>query len=179
MAEESKSATATTPKKSPIAAAQEARRNKPAGKREEVQSKDAFVSTYKDALKKHLNVETSNHKAWMFFKLAVNTCFNMARNQPVSLSGIGRFSLLESQRSVKLGKPAKRMRFKASQRVIRMLNDGTDFLSDMSIDEIAESKPKAEAKKPAVKKTETKTTETATKPATEPAAAATASKDLI
>lgn len=102
-----------------------AKSNKP---REEVHSKDAFVEQFQAALKEHLHIEVSKAKAWDIYKVGMNSSFQLAAKKPLSLSGIGRFSILSSKRSEKANKPALRMRFRASSRVNEVLNEGKSFL---------------------------------------------------
>ena len=98
-------------------------------KRQEVHTKSDLVDTLASAIREQLGIKISKDKAWRLFKLCMNVAFSLAAVKALSLSGVGRFSVLTSQRSVQKNKPALRMRFKASQRVNNVLNAGGDFLA--------------------------------------------------
>lgn len=100
--------------------------------RETVFSKDDLVNKLQAALESRLNLKVSKSKTWELYKLGFAVSYELAAEQPLSLSGIGRFSVLESQRSAKANKPAKRMRFRTSSRTTELLNGSKDFYADLA-----------------------------------------------
>lgn len=113
--------------------------------REEVNSKDQFVEAFTQNLRGILDLKVSKQTAWDIFKLGMNSAFELGRAKPLSLSGIGRFSVLTSKRSQKINKPALRMRFRASSRVNEDLNGGKPFVTAPEVKPAAPAAPAAKA----------------------------------
>jgi len=111
-----------------------------------VASKDDYVAAAQPALEKVLGTRVSKTKVWDSFKILMAAAFSVASSgKALSLSGVGRFNVYDSQRSVKVGKPAKRMRFRSSVSVTRVLNEGGDFLVEMSREEATVAAPEVKA----------------------------------
>lgn len=131
----------------PASPAADVSAKKVARPREAVLSKDHLVLAFQARLEK-FGLKVSKAKAWTIYKLAFACSYDLAKTTTLSLSGIGRFSVLESQRSVALGKPAKRMRFRTSARTTDLLNSTGDFFTDLH-EEVAEEAATASPATPA------------------------------
>lgn len=99
--------------------------------REEVFSKDDLVVSLQSRLKENLGISLSKANVWELYKLGFAVSYELAATKPLSLSGIGRFSVLSSKRSEEVGKPALRMRFRTSARTSEILNGDKNFYADL------------------------------------------------
>lgn len=106
--------------------------------RAEVFSKDDLVATFAPVLEAIVGARLSKQKVWDTYKAAMGSTFSLCAKKSLSLSGVGKFYVFDSQRSLAKEKPAKRLRFRPSSRVIETLNSGGDFLAVASAPEVPE-----------------------------------------
>lgn len=113
--------------------------------RAKVYSKEDLVAAFHPALEAIVGARLSKQKAWDAYKAAMGATFQLCSRQSLSLSGVGKFYTFESKRSIAKDKPAKRLRFRPSSRVIETLNTTGDFMAAAAAPEAPESAPITEA----------------------------------
>lgn len=96
-------------------------------------TKEAFVDKLVEVYGRIFGKRISRNLAWVVYKAGFQVSFELAQHGiPVSLAGVGKFEVMDSQRSVQKGKPAKRMRFRTSTAVNDGLNTaGHNFLAEL------------------------------------------------
>jgi len=112
--------------------------------RSKVYCKTDLLDSYIPVVESITGKRISKEKAWSLFKGTIFTAFELARDgKPLSLSGVGRFYTVDSARSLKVGKPAKRMRFSTSAKINEALNEDLPFMDpdvqDVTLDEEVDS----------------------------------------
>lgn len=106
--------------------------------RKEVSTKKDFVKAFTANVKAQTGERISQEKAWQIFKIAMASAFEVAAAKQLSLSGVGVFRVISSKRSEEVGKPALRMRFRASHVVDKALNEGVPFLDALVVRGVTE-----------------------------------------
>lgn len=97
--------------------------------RAKVGCKTDLVEAYVPVITALTGAKISKEKAWNIFKQTMFTAFELAKEKPLSLSGLGRFYTVDSARSLKVNKPAGRMRFSASGKIHEVLAVGGSYLN--------------------------------------------------
>lgn len=149
--------------------------------RQEVLKKSDLQLALQPVIEKILGQKVSKVKVWELFKASFAVPFEVTAKdgKNLSLSGVGLFEIISSQRSVAVGKPALRPRFRPSTRLTDILNGDKEFVEGMLSKAGEEGDGEGEDKVEAPHADEAAPGEVAATPAPTATAAPAAQSDLI